>query len=205
MPTTQPMRHQCLHSSTFPRSRAGTWVCVVSLGRTLGWGQLGDDGPHCPHVSQRQGGGGAFSSTEGGAEAGKPGFRPPHPCPDVPGDSGLGSCPSRYPGRSPLPHCMPFPGPLVKMRVGRPESESGARAGSKLEAPVISLFPPIGESAVAAPPESSQGARAPRAPPHPSQAAVLSASTETPPPVSGRGWPSWRVGAGTSWSACSDY
>lgn len=168
-------------------------------GRTLGWGRLGDTGPHCPHVSQRQGGGGAFSSywrVELKLVSPVLGLHTPAQMCQV---TWPGLLPISVPRRIPCPTACPSPGPLVKMRVGRPESESGARAGSKLEAPVISLFPPIGESAVAASPESSQVPGRPRPTP-PSQAAVLSASTETPPPVSGRGWPSGGWGAGTSWS-----
>lgn len=45
---------------------------------------------------------------EGGAEAGKPGSRPPHPCPDVPGD--LAGAPAHLGTQEDsLPHRMPFP------------------------------------------------------------------------------------------------
>lgn len=103
----------------------------VSLGKDPRLGQLGDTGPHCPHVSQRQGGGAFSLLLEGGAEAGKPGLHTPAQMCQV---TWPGLLPISVPRRIPGPTACPSPGPLVKMRVGRPESESGARAGSKLEA-----------------------------------------------------------------------
>ena len=161
---TSVSTHPCFHVPEQGRggNRGSLW------GETLDWGQLGDTGPHCPYVSQRQGGGRAFSSywrVELKLVSPVLGLYTPAQMCQVTWPRFL---PISVPRRIPCPTACPSPGPLVKMRVGRPESESGARAGSKLGAPVISLFPPIGESAVAASPESSQVPGRPRpTPPHP--------------------------------------
>ena len=101
-----------------------------------------------------------------------------------------------------MPHPMPFPWALVKMRKGRTESECGARAGSKLGAPVTSLLP-LSRRWVCSGSVSKElpGTRA--ALPHPTPLKLLCCQLPPRPRplflggAALRGWPSGGWGAGT--------